>query len=451
LIECNSRQLATIFPLKAPSALPACFFKKKLFLLRLQLLIFLTTPVEIFSTKAFHYLKQILTFERIDMGEENKDVYGSMYDKDVTGTEQQEQFYQQTVKELKTEQRFIDYFSSYHPDSTESFIRHYAQMKTRWFAMADDYKRWKKLEEEQWMESAYIALEQIQQKKLFNLQCLWRADKTKAEGIVVSSDFEYWQHHILFCPAIEPIANDELDFYIQYLQQSDLDRPFDEWYDLQNYELVKENFEGRGDPYYYNPWYRFYDKECGTDSLLRLPDSRGEKEEFYLTLTRNEYVRTHQEEIKKRDEGYARQKPFLMSHEGTFREDFVKKNESADYYKLYKIYRHRHDRVEELEKVIYAGEMLEKIPLPYYPSEAADDWKAGVKKTFERYRREMTVELLPQVYEEYLQNCKNRKWLYPGRDEMRNSDDPWKSISAMRKKHIMEGRQLNDEPADLNF
>jgi hypothetical protein len=383
------------------------------------------------------------------MGDQPKDVLGDMFERDVDETAWKENFFQKTVQELKTEQRFLDYFRNYHPASVESFIHRYSNLKTQWYAMADNYKRWKKLREDQWLKAAFVALEQIQQKKLFDLQCLWRADRIKMESVEITSDFEFWQHNIFFCPDLDPIEHDEIDLYCKYLQDSDLGHPFDEWYDMQAYERIKENFEGKGDPWFYNPWYRYCDNPNGSGGFLRLPDVRGEKEEFYFNLKVAEYVRTHQQEIKERDEKYAKELPFLHAYTGAFMDNFVKENESADYYKLWKIWREREDKFEDMEKAIYAADCLKEIPLPYYPSEAGDDWQEGIKKTYERYRRELTIEMLPQAYAMYLENYKNSDWKYPGRPD--DTTRPWKNISDMRKKSIIEGRVLNGEPADLKF
>ncbi|MEI8203567.1 MAG: hypothetical protein WCH34_11175 [Bacteroidota bacterium] len=200
---------------------------------------------------------------------------------EIEKIKRKEEFFKQIVHELKTEERFVNYFKQYHPSSVESFINYYAQQKVRWYEEAEMRLRHEERENNKWLKLCFKALEEIQQKKLFNAQCLWRAEKIKLKGIDICEDFMYWEYRILWCPSIPLIEQHELDFYIRYLRESSLEEEFDKRGEYQSYEHIKNAFLKKEEEYCYSPWYRFYDKEFGTHSLFELPNIREEKEDFY--------------------------------------------------------------------------------------------------------------------------------------------------------------------------
>ncbi|MEP7168232.1 MAG: hypothetical protein ABI855_02570, partial [Bacteroidota bacterium] len=249
-----------------------------------------------------------------------------------------------------------------------------------------------------------------------------------------------------WCRSITPIEMHEVDFYIRYLRESSLEYEFDHFYDMQLYDRIKKEFLDGGPPMYYNTWYRFYDQEFGTDSLFRLQDIRAEKEEFYLELYRKEYQRVHKEEIEESKKKYD-PRPYLNYCEDDFTDKFAKANETKEFYDLYKENKLQSDNFEKDEWVYYAGDSLHEIP-GYIAMEPAADWRIALLHTYERYRRETVIELLPEAFNMYRKHLGN-KWNFPGRTA--DNENAWDGLRNVYRNHIIDGRKLNGEPPDFNF
>ena len=71
----------------------------------------------------------------------------------------------------------------------------------------------------EWVEAATKHLKVIQQKKLFDKQCLWRAEKIKIDGLQLCCEFLLWENNILNCPFIDPVSEEDLSDYIFFLQE----------------------------------------------------------------------------------------------------------------------------------------------------------------------------------------------------------------------------------------
>ena len=130
------------------------------------------------------------------------------------------------------------------------------------------------------------ALWEIQQKKLFNYQCLWRAERVVTEHVETEMDFNYWSRNIKNCAFIKPISDEEFNMYKDYYETKEVD-DFDETFkyiDWQDYHTYKEEAKGDEETISYPEWYEYYDMREGTNALMLLPDIRGEKEGFYLDL-----------------------------------------------------------------------------------------------------------------------------------------------------------------------
>jgi len=384
------------------------------------------------------------------MPEPNTDHHNKYYNQQISTEKWKEEFYNKTVHQLKTEERFITYFKQFDPISVETFIKSYARQKVEWFSAGNNLKKWEQSKSTQWMKSCFIALIEIQQKKLFNAQCLWRAEKIKLPGIGICYDFRYWEDHIFACHDIPPITEAEIDLYTCYLKETPCNEPFDELKNYQDYEEFVNQKNEAGDAFWDNPWYSYYDSKEGTESYFGLTDIRSDKEEKYMDIYRKDYNEKHRQEIETRQQNQDT-KPYLSRFDNDFMSDFVKRHETPAFYRMYLQSESESQLNEMNEKADYSIGMLEEIPLDYLAIEPADDWRVAVALTYERYRREKVIALLPQAFEIYLKHL-GHDWKYPGRNERRSmDDDPYKGISRMFFDMIIQGRVLNGEPADLNF
>ena len=141
--------------------------------------------------------------------------------------------------DLKSNPRYQSFFNAYDENSVQTFIKHYAATKFYTLQNKNFYRESFEAFHTECMGWAEDMIKMILQKKLFNMQCLWRAEKLVLSPFVeISRDFEYWSRNILTCPFIEPISKEELDTCIKFLEEDDfvIVDWFDKW---QDYEGLK--------------------------------------------------------------------------------------------------------------------------------------------------------------------------------------------------------------------
>jgi hypothetical protein len=372
--------------------------------------------------------------------------------REKTALEQwREDFYNKTVQKLRTEDRFVNYFKQFEPKSVESFIQSYAKQKVQWYEVGEQIRKYEKSKQSAWLQDCFIGLKLIQQKKLFDNQCLWRAGKMKLEGIEITNDFNYWENHIFECPAISPVNQVEIDFFLLYLSETSCLEPFDDRSVFQEYDEILNSYRKLDDGWSYSSWYRFCDEVEGTNNYMELPDLMGEKEEFYLSLYRKDYQSKNKAEIEVQNQKYANQLPYLSTVGDDFLENYIKENETPAFYRLYLEDKRFRDKSERLEKPENFISILEEIPGKLIPVVPADDWAISVSATYEQYRRERIIETMPHAYQIYLNHI-GEDWEYPGKENyFRNTEDRFEGLGKMIRNMIISGRILNGEPADLNY
>ncbi|UOQ73551.1 hypothetical protein [Hymenobacter cellulosilyticus] len=206
-------------------------------------------------------------------------------------------------------------------DNGARFLERYASERAS--ALVDGRSFWdiNQQEEANLVQEATERLWEIQQRKLFELQCRWRAEEVRlpAELVVLSQDFERWGTRIEQCPLVPPIAAAEVESYLTYLLSdacTDAAGDFGRHHDWQHYERFRRYLllqaEGQNpeqvrreagqhaepglggligmlDDFFlgYPAWYAHCDAAAGPPNLvLYLPNHRGEKEEYYRHLGR---------------------------------------------------------------------------------------------------------------------------------------------------------------------
>ena len=212
---------------------------------------------------------------------------------------------QQAEETLRTNPLIQQYFAGFNAQSVENFIRNYSRKKAIYLTKGTSYNNIIEQQELKFKVMAEEALWAIQQKKLFNLQCQWRAEQVKLKSIDHSSQFQLLSANIQHCPYITPISRAELELYIQYLKTGSVTELhwMDNW---QDYECFKADYlhqqnaiEEESDLLANRipAWYNFYDVHMGTDVLMGLHDYRGDKEHKYRSLARKKQA----EDIKKKN------------------------------------------------------------------------------------------------------------------------------------------------------
>ena len=353
--------------------------------------------------------------------------------------------YDQYVQELLSNPEFHEYCKQFrNPDRAEDFAKDYAHDKVRWMEWGPKYKEWRERDDMEWVNDAFKRLGEIQQKKLFDQQCLWRAEKIELPGIEICYDFYVHENNILNCRLVDPIAEEEVDMYMQYL--GSLNFEFEQgWFDRwQDYEAIKEAYLKDAATRNVPDWYEFYNGRTGKGIYLSLPDIRGEKEEFYRSLYRKEF-RKKAEEMKKQIENdpHAEKRPYLNYHGKGFMAWFVKTFDNKETQEKYEAFGGEvnwEDYDEVLEKNL---SLLERACMPL-PVQGWFDWREAIQRTADNYRLRKIKEAMPAAFDQY------KIQLGMGIPFDHDNAGAIESRNTLRD-HILRGRELNGEPRDLNF
>ena len=202
-------------------------------------------------------------------------------------------------KELQENNKLKELLPNPYPNACERFIDDYAKEKVNWIEWVPVMTEWVEKQDLKWITDATSRLAEIQQKKLFDYQCLWRTEKVTHPILKLTKDFDYWEENIFNCPFITPITEEEVDIYIQYLQSFNFENQQDWLERWQDYEEIKEAYNTNNENRNFPEWYDFHNGRTGLSSYLLLPDVRGQKEEFYMELWRDKYIRKKKKPLKK--------------------------------------------------------------------------------------------------------------------------------------------------------
>lgn len=342
--------------------------------------------------------------------------------------------------DLKSNPQYRLFFDKYNPLSVESFIDNYAIRKSRYLTFGEMLS---KNEENVMLRQEIEADErlwEIQRKKLFDLECRWRAEQVQIKEIEITADFDYWNKNIENCPFIDKINEEDYELYLEYLI-SDGFYDYNLDYTWMAYVDIKQSLSEEGN---IPPWYEFYDNRKGTGSLLFLPDIRGEKEEYYLNLWKKTISENKRKQKKKSITLDAR--PRLYSYDLSVVEDFIKQFESKrllEYFRLYeKELNKSNDEVDQAIQILKeADEMI--------PIESHYDWRSAIVQAARKLEQRKIVDSFKRAYKKYLyrdkvgiaheihSNENSITWVKDWVDELKNE--------------IIQARRINNEPANLDF
>jgi len=356
---------------------------------------------------------------------------------------------EQFQEEIRNSEHAQQYFSNYGSVYISSFIKSYAAKKIHlaqcYSYYADKYHE-KEISELSFQKKAENALEVILQKKLFNMQLLWRAGQLEIDGIKTSYEFNFWERHILSCPFIEPVQKKEVELMKDYLMQSAEEEDFDRFYhSWQNYdEITKRSNDGSMDEV--PEWYEFYDLRMGTGVLLILPNRKGEKEDFYLRLVHKESTKDKPPQV------YQPQKPILFSGPEELY-DFSKYFETDKYFiALFKYYNYHYEqenRNPNYDDINGAVELLFSADRPVYLNSNLT-WDNAIMAAAKEYSNTKTAEMLDFVYEQYLMM---KDLGISGHETREEVEEAWAKDFLINyfRTNIPKGKLLNGEPEDFDF
>ncbi|TGE25942.1 hypothetical protein E5K00_12345 [Hymenobacter aquaticus] len=362
------------------------------------------------------------------------------------------------AQDLSTNPRYDAFFAPYQPSVRAHFVSDYTNQKMLWLRFGDFYERHLTGRLTQFEEEAYTRLWDIQQKKLFDLQCQWRAELVTLEGVVTSYDFANLSEAIENSTLIPPITREELDLYLRFVAQADYGNDLaDRWggrFSWQHYEDVKAAYADEDDeadeyPWRDEPpeWYLFHNQHTGHDQLLQLPDLRGQKEERYLDAWRNDTSKQPTASPAPDPAPPADPRPFALSYEEglALQNKFAQEFESAQVNRQRTAYQAANPTAtfddEELERTLdFLQDLDEPVPIA-----AGPDWKTAVRQAAYEFRKQKLLTNLPLAFEAYHQRL---AW---GIAQPALSDREPHRLAEVVREHILAGRKLLGEPEDFNF
>jgi hypothetical protein len=346
-------------------------------------------------------------------------------------------------KELEQNEAVQNYFKNYSATSVKSFIDSYLNSKHNWVKYGDMYKEIADKRETQWIDAAHEHLGNILQKKLFDLQCLWRAEQIKLPGIEICFDFTFWERDIFNCPFLEPIKKSDVEMYEEFLLKGDFENAtFKDDVEWQDYDELKEAYQFEDSNIEFPSWYDFHNTRTGNTKLLLLPDIRGEKEDFYNNLV---YKDREEKALK---EAAPAVNPDLDSrlnlpyHTDDMYSFFVTTFEDKEVQKKYKSFGNKTDYyvveeyVEIVEELLNANEFV--------PIKAHYDFREALKLAHHEYRCKRIVEHLPTAYEQYLFNKKMGF-------SIGKKNNNYQEFRNNHIERLLNGRALNGEARNLDF
>lgn len=349
--------------------------------------------------------------------------------------------------DLKNNEKYKPFFDRYNSRSIDSFIDSYAFKKASYLT----YGQWYiEREHEEVLKYRLIAEErlwEIQQKKLFNLQCMWRAEMIRLPEIESTYDFEYWEHTIESCSFISPITEEEFRLYREYVLSGHYDGW--EWHmgNWQNYPAFKGDHNNEDDAEEIPAWYQYYDDRMGTGSHLLLPDIRGEKEKFYVEIFQEDYKRRAVQNEKASANLNNDRRPYVSAYDRNVLEGFMSEFESAKLFDYYLAYEKNIERSsdDDLELAIETlQEAEEEIPI-----EAHRSWRTAILNAAKKYEQKRVADALETVYRDYLSRL--RLGIAFEVHEKESQVKWYEEYTGTMKSHILLGRQLNGEEANFDF
>jgi hypothetical protein len=188
-------------------------------------------------------------------------------------------------EELLKNDALWKHYDEYRKDDVERLIDSYALNKARLKVQGNYTQTHHQRLIEEWTDRCWFALCEIQSKKLFDLQCLWRAGTIqKLPGIKWSYDFDELAVPLLDYKGVPDITPDEIETYIQYLRspQGEVDIHYG-LFDYQNHDYIKKAHFSKDDGFMPD-YYEYHYTVKGNTGLLSLPDLHADEEGRLIDL-----------------------------------------------------------------------------------------------------------------------------------------------------------------------
>src|SRR5665213_706974 len=338
---------------------------------------------------------------------------------------------QEILKDLKKNPRYKKFYAPYNKQTVQMFIRAYADAKWRYLKYGEMYLKKEDKETSRYKYRAEECFWQIQQKKLFNVQCLWRAEKIQLPGILLSHEFDYWEKAIKTCPYINPVTEEEYNMYLDYLNSDFYNYGnSDEYCDWQSWTILIDD-----DSEDYPDWYKFYDERKGTGDLIKLPNLRGEKEEKYLKIAATNRMEVYKKEHPEYMEPVSDPRPMISYGDDELIE-FIKKFDDPILLKYHELMDRSEYDDDEFPELSEALEDLKNAEVPILV-ENGSCWQDTIIKSMASHQIRQLNKALPIVYDEYLFRLQNNIAFGYTDEEIESQEREKKMLEDSYKKSIL--------------
>lgn len=369
-------------------------------------------------------------------------------------------------QDLLTNPRYAALFAPYHPEAVARFAANYASKKFdwQWQGPKAEFDQTEALS--QASEAAYSRLWDIQRKKLFDLQCRWRAGQLTRPGLDCTFDFNIYDATIENCPVLDAITPDELAMYCDFVRQAtDFDDDVLDAYrtcdgceprDWQDYDGLRQHAQEEDanlpddqrqadDP---PAWYEFHTGRTGLGHLLRLPDLRGPREKPYIQA----YYAGRQAESAARPTppppADARPTYLTTAQEEALEHALLHQFETPKLRRQHAAYLTQQAQEAADAQVEADFDYLKALgPDAAVSLEAAPDWRTALRRAVVETRRQLLLTHLPQVFEAY-QLRQAQGISHPQAREPQWRDKSW---GQHMRESLLDGRALLGQPRDFNF
>ena len=368
-------------------------------------------------------------------------------------------------QDLLTHPRYADLFAPYHPEAVARFAASYANQKFNWQWRGPQAEFAQTEALSQLSEAAYNRLWDIQRKKLFDLQCRWRAGQLTQPGLDCTYDFGTYDAAIENCPVLDPISPDELDLYCEFVRQAvDFDDDVLDCYrngdgclprDWQDYNGLRLHAQEEAadtpdderqadDP---PAWYEFHNLRTGHDQLLALPDLRGPLEAPYIQAYYAARHAAHDARPTPPPPADARPTYLTTAQAAALEHALLHQFETPKLRRQQAAYLLEQAREADDEQVEADFAYLKALgPDEAVPLEAASDWRMALRQAVLKTRRHQLLAHLPQVYEAYLLRQAQ------GISHPEAKEPQWRNGTGKYiREYLLDGRELLGEPRDFNF
>jgi len=362
-----------------------------------------------------------------------------------------EQFYNEVYEQIMREKPFAEELSKYSPGHVTLFYEFLVDKKVAYMKYGAIYYKLKQEAESVWVQEAMNGLKEIQIKKLFDLHCLWDAEKITLPDIVINNHFFIHTKNPLGSSLISPISQEEFEMYKDYINSNNYEVFEEFFFDISDYNEIRQEIKDDED-FHLPEWFDFHNSRTGNGVYLSFPMIRTEKEMFYRRLAIAERDKKHEEVALVQQQKVPESiniisLPKIPYGDNKTIEFIVSSFEDKETQNMYKKYNRMYQPLNDSE---YDYQDMMDILAQHcevWPIEAHYDWREAFNNCYQRYRKHKIAEALPLAYEEYKMFVEMNIPFEV--DEF--DDELAEQLNDIISKQILRGRVLNNEPEDFNF